>query len=185
MMEQILKNKKMGKTLFTYSYAETPIGQMICIFKEEKLCLLEFFEKKILEREIDELIKKYDAKLELKKNEDYKNLQKQLDEYFEGNRKKFDIPLLLIGTEFQKKVWETLQTIEYGKTISYLEEAQRMKNPLAVRAVGTANGKNKISIIVPCHRVIQKNGTLGGYGGGLDRKKFLLSLEGVKKDWSK
>ena len=177
----LLENSKKGKSLFTYSYIETPIGQMISIFKGKKLCLLEFLERKMFETEINEMINKYDAVFEYKENEETKNLQKQLNEYFNGKRKEFNIPILLLGTEFQQKVWKVLQEIEYGTTVSYLEEAEKLNNPLAVRAVGTANGKNKISIIVPCHRVIQKNGDIGGYGGGVDRKRFLLSLESKNK----
>lgn len=101
----------------------------------------------------------------------------QLTEYFKGQRKTFDLPLDPEGTAFQKRAWNVLRTIPYGKTISYSEEAKRMKNPLAVRAVGSANGKNPLPIIVPCHRVVAKNGTLGGYSGGLSCKQFLLKLE--------
>ena len=103
--------------------------------------------------------------------------EKQLKEYFSGNRKEFDIPLNLEGTDFQKKVWKELQKIPFGKTISYQELAQRVGDIKKARAVGNANGKNPIPIIVPCHRVIQKNGKLGGFGGGLEIKIFLLELE--------
>jgi methylated-DNA-[protein]-cysteine S-methyltransferase len=102
---------------------------------------------------------------------------KQLGQYFEGTRSKFELDLDLIGTEFQRQVWGGLLTIPYGKTCSYSEIATLLGNPKAVRAVGAANGKNPISIIVPCHRVIGANGTLTGYAGGLDRKEWLLNLE--------
>ncbi len=105
--------------------------------------------------------------------------RQQLAEYFAGTRRDFDIPLTATGTEFQRQVWQSLQSINYGTTISYGELARRIGNPRAVRAVGLANGRNPISIIVPCHRVIGANGTLTGYGGGLDRKQTLLSLEGA------
>ena len=103
--------------------------------------------------------------------------ESQLKEYFAGTRKTFDIPLDLVGTEFQVRVWKELQKIPYGKTISYLELAKRVGNMKASRAVGSANGKNPISIIVPCHRVINVNGGLGGFAGGLPVKSFLLELE--------
>jgi methylated-DNA-[protein]-cysteine S-methyltransferase len=102
----------------------------------------------------------------------------QLDEYFEGNRFVFDFAIAQEGTAFQKTVWNELLNISYGKTISYLELSKRLGNVKAIRAVGTANGNNNISIIVPCHRVIGSNGSLVGYGGDLWRKKWLLEHEG-------
>lgn len=106
------------------------------------------------------------------------NLAKtQLNEYFLGSRKTFDIPLAAQGTSFQIKVWQALTSIPYGETWSYQELANAIGNPKAVRAVGTANGRNPISVIVPCHRVIGKNGQLTGYAGGVERKAYLLKLE--------
>jgi len=101
----------------------------------------------------------------------------QLDEYFAGNRQKFDMPLDMQGTEFQLKVWSELLTIPFGETLSYLELSKRIGNVKAIRAVGHANGQNKVNIIIPCHRVIGSNGSLTGYGGGLWRKKWLLNHE--------
>jgi methylated-DNA-[protein]-cysteine S-methyltransferase len=103
----------------------------------------------------------------------------QLDEYFAGSRRDFDLPLAATGTDFQRKVWDALMTIPYGEAISYAELAKRVGNPAASRAVGGANGRNPISIVVPCHRVIQADRTIGGYGGGLPVKQFLLELEGI------
>jgi methylated-DNA-[protein]-cysteine S-methyltransferase len=102
----------------------------------------------------------------------------QLTEYFSGARKTFDIPLNLRGTEFQLAVWNELLTIPYGETITYAELARRIGRPSAIRAVGAANGANPIPVIVPCHRVIGSNGTLTGYGGGIERKQWLLAHEG-------
>lgn len=104
----------------------------------------------------------------------------QLTEYFSGRRKDFDLPLAASGTAFQQSVWQALREIPFGQTASYLDLAQSIKNPKAVRAVGSANGKNPISIVVPCHRVIGTNGKLTGYAGGLDRKLWLLEHEGCK-----
>jgi len=101
----------------------------------------------------------------------------QLGEYFSGKRRTFDLPLDLQGTAFQLQAWHALLEIPFGETRSYAEQAALINNPKAVRAIGLANGKNPVSIIVPCHRVIGKNGTLTGYGGGLERKRFLLELE--------
>ena len=102
---------------------------------------------------------------------------KQMNEYFSGERKKFDLPLYFEGTEFQKSVWNELRKIPYGTTVSYKDIAEGINNEKAVRAVGNANNKNKIMIIVPCHRVIGKNGKLVGFAGGLDKKEFLLEHE--------
>lgn len=107
----------------------------------------------------------------------FSEVKEQLDSYFSGSLHEFDIPLDLIGTPFQKSAWEALLKIPYGETRSYAEQAVLCGNPKAVRAIGTANSRNPVSIIVPCHRVIGKNGSLTGYGGGLERKKFLLELE--------
>ena len=102
---------------------------------------------------------------------------KQLDEYFEGTRKEFDLPLNQAGTEFQQQVWQQLLTIPYGKTITYGQQSQMMNSPLAIRAIASANGKNMLWIVVPCHRVIGTNGSLTGYAGGLWRKQWLLDHE--------
>ncbi len=104
---------------------------------------------------------------------------RQIDEYFAGNRREFDLPLRMPGTEFQRRVWQMLNEIPYGRTWSYGELAKYVGNPNASRAVGLANGRNPISILVPCHRVIGADGSLTGYGGGLERKRWLLAHEGL------
>ena len=101
----------------------------------------------------------------------------QLDEYFSGARRRFDLPLALQGTGFQKQVWRELTRIPYGKTRSYGEIAERLGSPGSCRAVGAANGRNPVAVVVPCHRVIGADGSLTGFGGGLDRKEYLLDLE--------
>jgi methylated-DNA-[protein]-cysteine S-methyltransferase len=103
----------------------------------------------------------------------------QLDDYFGGRRSDFDLPLQMDGTPFQRQVWSALRTIPYGETASYGEIAAQVGQPGAARAVGSANGRNPVAVIVPCHRVIAADGTLGGYGGGLPRKRWLLALEGA------
>ncbi len=102
---------------------------------------------------------------------------RQLDEYFQGKRRQFDLPLVVTGTTFQKKVWSKLLTIPYGKTVSYREVAVAIKHPLACRAVGGACHRNKLGIIIPCHRVVGSNGQLTGYAGGLERKQLLIAFE--------
>lgn len=111
------------------------------------------------------------------------NVIAELDEYLSGKRKTFTIKLDLKGTEFQKKVWKELQKIPYGSTCSYKDIARKISNEKAVRAVGTANGKNPVCIIVPCHRVITSSGELGGYSGGVHRKRGLLALETALLKW--
>ena len=105
---------------------------------------------------------------------------RQLDEYFAGSRTKFDLPVHQYGTDFQQSVWDALKEIPFGKTVSYAYIAKKINNPKSVRAVGAANGKNKVWIIVPCHRVIGSDGSLTGYAGGVDRKKWLLDHEAKK-----
>ena len=123
----------------------------------------------------------YEAKLStVRKSPSYpvlKETRKQLKEYFAGKRIKFDLPLFIDGTPFQKQAWKELRKIPYGKTVSYQKQADKMGDPKKARAAGTANSKNPISIIVPCHRVIAKNGSLAGFAGGLDTKRYLLELE--------
>jgi O-6-methylguanine DNA methyltransferase len=108
-----------------------------------------------------------------------KKVVRQLKEYFSGKRQDFDLPLHLIGTEFQKLVWRQLCQVPFGQTASYKKIAERIGRPKAMRAVGQANHRNPIPIVIPCHRIIGSNGHLVGFGGGLDKKRFLLSLEGV------
>ena len=109
--------------------------------------------------------------------EPFGNVRAQLEEYLTGRRSRFDLPLDLHGTPFQRRVWDALREIPYGETLSYGELARRIDRPSAARAVGRANACNPISVIVPCHRLIGANGSLVGYGGGVERKRFLLSLE--------
>jgi methylated-DNA-[protein]-cysteine S-methyltransferase len=106
--------------------------------------------------------------------------KKQFDEYFHGDRKDFSLPYLLLGTEFQKATWNKLKSIEYGKTMSYAELAEKLNSPKSARAVGSTNGKNCLLIILPCHRIIGQDGSLTGYAGGLWRKKWLLEHESSK-----
>ena len=107
----------------------------------------------------------------------FATVRRQLDEYFAGRRRTFDVPLAPAGTPFRQRVWEELQRVGFGETITYAELAGRIGRPTAIRAAGAANGANPISILIPCHRVIGSDGTLTGYGGGLEAKRFLLDLE--------
>jgi methylated-DNA-[protein]-cysteine S-methyltransferase len=113
-------------------------------------------------------------------DEPFADVREQLSEYFAGERLDFDVSLAMAGTRFQRRVWDALREIPYGETATYGELAQRLGRPSASRAVGLANGRNPIAVIVPCHRVIGSDGSLTGYGGGLERKSFLLALEAAR-----
>lgn len=152
----------------------TPLGAMLALFSDKGLCLLEFAERKMLPRELSSLLKKHGVR---EGQQAAQALQTQLDEYFAGKRRQFDVALDMSGTAFQQNIWQILQNIPYGQTTSYKHQAQIYGNPAAVRAVANANGQNRIAILIPCHRVIGCDGSLTGYGGGLARKKYLLELE--------
>ena len=156
---------------------ETPLGTMFAGATEQGICLLEFTDRRMLETEFKQLTTLLNATIVQGENQYFPLLHQQLNEYFEGQRKEFTIPLVTPGSVFQQAVWKELQNIPYGTTRSYKQQATALKNPDAVRAVASANGMNRIAIIIPCHRVIGSDGSLTGYGGGLWRKKWLLDLE--------
>ena len=156
---------------------ETPIGTMISCADDSGICLLEFSDRKALPKELKQISEHFKANIIQGENKHFIQLEKELKEYFDGKRNHFDVPLSTVGTDFQRKVWGVLRTIPYGKTRSYQQQAEILGNPKGVRAVANANGVNKISIIIPCHRVIGSDGKLTGYGGGIWRKQFLLDLE--------
>jgi AraC family transcriptional regulator, regulatory protein of adaptative response / methylated-DNA-[protein]-cysteine methyltransferase len=155
----------------------TPLGPMLAGATEKGICLLEFVDRRMLETQLARIRKYFKAELIPGTNPHFIELSKQISEYFSGKRIKFDLPLVMNGTAFQEKVWMALLNIPYGETRSYKDQAEYIKSPKAIRAVAKANGDNRISIIIPCHRVIGSNGELVGYGGGLWRKKYLLNLE--------
>ena len=155
----------------------TPLGPMLAGATEEGLCLLEFVDRRMLETQLARLRKHLVAEIIPGQSEVLSAVATQLAEYFDGKRRTFDVPLVTPGTEFQQRVWEKLRSIPYGKTRSYQQQAEAIGQPSAVRAVARANGDNRIAIVIPCHRVIGKNGKLTGYGGGLWRKEYLLNLE--------
>ncbi len=158
----------------------TPLGPMFICATETGVCLLEFTSRRMLETEFEDLQKRLKAPILTGSNSHIEQAKTELAEYFSGKRKQFNIALDMQGTDFQKTVWQALLTIPYGKTVSYAEQAEFINKPSAVRAVANANGANKISIIIPCHRVIGSDGSLTGYGGGLERKRWLLDFESGK-----
>jgi AraC family transcriptional regulator of adaptative response/methylated-DNA-[protein]-cysteine methyltransferase len=155
----------------------TPVGPLIAGATDEGLCILEFTDRKMLETQFKRLVKLLNSTFVPGSNKIIEQLSGELKLYFEGKLKTFNTPIIFPGTPFQQKVWEALLTIPYGQSRSYEEQAVLTGNPAATRAVAKANGDNRLAIIIPCHRVIGKNGELCGYGGGLWRKKFLLDLE--------
>lgn len=155
----------------------TPIGPMFVCATETGICLLEFVDRRMLETEFEDLQKRLKATIINGENDHIKQLKVELQEYFAGTRKTFNVPLHTPGTDFQNRVWQVLQDIPFAETASYQQQAIKLDNPKGVRAVARANGMNRIAIVIPCHRVIGKDGSLVGYAGGLERKKWLLEHE--------
>lgn len=161
----------------TVKIIQSPLGKLLAGASNKGVSMLHFMKDTSLEVLKQELTDKYKIVLKGGNNEHLKMLEKQLKEYFNKERKEFELYFDFIGTDFQKEVWDFLLSIPYGKTITYMQQAKLMRNPETVRAVASANAANKIPIVVPCHRVIGKNGKLTGYSGGLKVKEYLLQLE--------
>jgi len=170
-------SKKTRKIVINITRFATRIGSMYACATTRGLCLLDFTDRRMLETEFKDLCKRLNGVILPGENRYLDLVQQQVDEFLSGRRRKFEIKLDMIGTDFQKDVWRTLLKIPYGQTWSYKQEALFMNRPSAVRAVARANGCNKIGLIIPCHRVIASDGSLAGYGGGLERKQFLIDLE--------
>ena len=156
-----------------YNEMNSPVGKLTIVTSSEGLHAILWDndrENSKYEKIIKTLCKSKNEKIIIE-------TKKQLSEYFQGKRKKFDLPLRLSGTDFQIKAWKQLLKIPFGKTLSYAEQAEKIGDKNKARAVGMANGQNPISIVIPCHRVIGSNGHLTGFGGGIDKKAILLKLE--------
>ena len=160
----------------TVSWIESPLGPLGVGATDRGLCLLEYSDRRKLETQLDGVRQRLGPVLP-GNHPLIERLRSELAEYFAGKRREFTVPLEYPGTPFQTKVWNALQHIPYGETTSYEKLAWSVGSPGAQRAVGTANGQNRIAIVIPCHRVVNKDGKLGGYGGGLWRKQILLDLE--------
>lgn len=156
---------------------QTPLGLMFAASFRNELILFVPYEEKFINKKLRAFKNFLKTNEILEDKSSFRNLQTQIDEYFSKKREMFTIPFKLIGTSFEIKTWEALLKIPYGKTISYKEEAKMIENEKAFRAVANANGKNNLSIIVPCHRVISADGKIGGYTGGVEIKEFLINLE--------
>jgi len=163
--------------LLSANWVETPLGPMLAVAGDEGLELLEFVDRRALERELTILRRKLGSAIVPGDHPILRRTSEQLREYFEGTRQQFDLPIRQRGSEFQLRVWRALCDIPYGETRSYSDIARDVERPGAVRAVGTTNGLNQIAIVVPCHRVIRSDGSLCGYGGGRWRKQWLLDHE--------
>ena len=154
----------------------SPIGTLYLASSDQGVVCISLSGRQHFLKDLKRLVPDMELEEDERKN---KGVIKQLQEYFSGARKDFDLPLHLIGTEFQKQVWRQLMKVSFGQTASYKEIADQIGKPKAMRAVGQANHRNPVPIIIPCHRIIGANSQLVGFGGGLDMKRFLLSHEGV------
>lgn len=164
-------------SIITTTEISTPLGPMLAGATEQGVCLLEFINRIRLEKEIIDLQKLLNAVMQPGQNPHLVQLENELAEYFEGKRKVFSVPLHTPGNEFAQTVWQTLQEIPYGQTCSYKQQADKMNNPKAIRAIASTNGRNRLAIIIPCHRVIGSDGSMTGYAAGVEKKKWLLKFE--------
>jgi AraC family transcriptional regulator, regulatory protein of adaptative response / methylated-DNA-[protein]-cysteine methyltransferase len=166
-----------GTRLLFFTRVLTPLGPMIAMAEERGLVLLEFIDRPALSPEVEELRSRHGYTVAPGRNAHLGRIEEEITAYFAGTLQDFSVPLVTPGTEFQRRVWSALQSIPFGATESYGSLAKKIGNPNACRAVGHANGQNRIAIVIPCHRVIGVDGSLTGYGGGQHRKAFLLDLE--------
>ncbi len=173
----ISPSKAKDRPLVNIAKIATPLGPMYAGASEQGLCFLEFTDRKMIDHQIEQLQQRMEARFVQATTAVLSRVELQLDEYFDDRRREFELPLDISGTPFQIQAWHALQQIPYGETRSYQQQAEKIGNTNAVRAIASANAKNHIAIIIPCHRVIAKNGGLAGFGGGVWRKKYLLDLE--------
>ncbi len=155
----------------------TPLGPMAAAATEKGVCLLEFADRSRLETQIQRLKTHLGCAVVPGRNGHLAQLEKELKLYFQGDLRDFSVPLVIAGSDFRRAAWEFLRRIPYGETRSYADQARTIGRPRAQRAVGRANGDNRLAILIPCHRVIRGDGSISGYGGGVWRKRFLLELE--------
>ena len=166
-----------GATAIVHSWLRTPLGPMIAVASDAGVALLEFVDRRALERELNDLRRHFGTAIVPGSNEHLERLKTEMKEYFAGSLKDFTVALDLPATPFQRDVWARLREIPFGRTQSYGEMARRVGRPGASRAVGSANGQNRVAIVVPCHRVVRADGSLSGYGGGVWRKQRLIDHE--------
>lgn len=181
MNHYLQKTERLGQNILStevaWSRIETPLGPMIACATDRGICQLEFISDDLLVSPQQVLKEKFKGDVFQKENDHIMQVKQELADYFDAKKVRFDVPLHLIGTDFQLSVWQGLQQIPFGACITYSEQAVAMGNIKAVRAVAAANGRNKIAIVIPCHRVIGAGGKLTGYAGGIERKRWLLDFE--------
>ena len=158
-------------------WLETPVGIMLAAGDDNHLYMLNYIEQSSMERKAAVIQKKLQARLEMGDASTIRSVTREMKEYFDGKRQEFETPVAMVGTSFQMRVWTELRRVPFGSTIIYAELAKRIEKPAAFRAVAQASSQNPLAIVIPCHRVINNDGSLGGYSAGLDRKRWLLDFE--------
>jgi O-6-methylguanine DNA methyltransferase len=166
-----------NKNIIATAIIQTPLGDMFAASTRKGICMLTFYESKEIEVHIKRLKKFFDSEIISAQSPLFVQLQQELDEYFEGKREHFDVPLQIVGTPFEQKVWKIVMAIPYGQTIFYENLAQLINQPKALSAVSKANTRNMLQVIVPCHRVIKKSGIAGNYIARKHKKVYLLKHE--------
>jgi O-6-methylguanine DNA methyltransferase len=171
------RRSRSGAHAIVTTLIDTPLGPMLAGATDEGICLAEFADRRMLPTQLDTLRRRMRRAIVAGRHPHLDQLRCQLKEYFAGERRAFDLPLIAPGSEFQERTWAELRALAPGTTVSYEELAERVGRPRAQRAVGTANGANRIAVVIPCHRVVRKSGETGNYGGGRWRKEWLLAHE--------
>ena len=171
------RRRRSGARVIVTTLVETPLGPMLTGATDDGVCLAEFTDRRMLLTQLRTLQRRLGRRIVAGRHPNLDRLRVQLDEYFAGSRQTFDLPLIAPGSAFQECTWAVLRGLPAGTTVSYEELATRVGRPRAQRAVGTANGANRIAVVIPCHRVVRKDGETGNYGGGRWRKEWLLAHE--------
>jgi AraC family transcriptional regulator of adaptative response/methylated-DNA-[protein]-cysteine methyltransferase len=171
------RRRRSGARSIVVTMLDTPLGPMLAGATDDGICLAEFTDRHMLPTELDALQRRLRRPIVAGSHPHLDRLRSELTEYFAGTRRAFDVPLVAPGSAFQQRTWAELRRLAPGTTVSYEELAERVGRPHAQRAVGTANGANRIAVVIPCHRVVRKSGETGNYGGGRWRKEWLLAHE--------
>lgn len=174
------RRRRSGASFIVTTLIPTPLGPMLAGATDDGICLAEFSDRRMLPTQLDVLRRRLGRPIVAGRHPILDRLEAQLREYFAGSRRSFDLPLVAPGSPFQERTWSELRRLATGATVSYEELARRVGRPRAQRAVGTANGANRIAVVIPCHRVVRKDGETGNYGGGRWRKAWLLAHEAAR-----
>jgi O-6-methylguanine DNA methyltransferase len=172
-----VRRHRSGANAIVTTLVDTPLGPMLAGATDEGICLAEFADRRMLPSQLQTLRRHLRRPIVAGSHPHLDGLRAELAEYFAGARRRFDLPLVAPGSDFQERTWAELRALSAGATVSYEELAERVGRPRAQRAVGTANGANRIAVVIPCHRVVRKSGETGNYGGGRWRKEWLLAHE--------